>query len=155
MAAESVGLAASIAGIVSLGLEIVGGIIKYVDAVENRQGELESVSRQSKALNAILVEADSMLSSHSQSGAVSDAVAQSMRLFKEELSRLQELHTDLADSDSQGWTARLENKKKKATYAFKRSRIQELGLRLQKAGDALQLTLNVLGLCVLNMVSVT
>jgi hypothetical protein len=146
MAAESVGLAASVAGLVSLGLQIAGGIIKYVDACENRQEELSFVKRESEVLKAVLLEVDAQLRSHGQSGDGHDAVVQSMTLFKEELSYVQALYTNLADSGPQSWTARLENKKKKATYAFNRVKIQELGLRLQKAGDALQLTLNVLSL---------
>jgi len=146
MAAESVGLAASVAGLVSLGLQIAGGIIKYVDAFENRQEELSFVKRESEVLKTVLLEVDAQLRSHGQSGNGPDAVVQSMTLFKEELSCVQALYTNLVDSDPQSWIARLENKKKKATYAFNRVKIQELGLRLQKAGDALQLTLNVLSL---------
>lgn len=146
MAAESVGLAASIGGIVSLGLTITGGIIKYVDAFENRQEELNFVSRQNEALKAVLLALERHLSSHGQSAALPDAVAQGMQLFEGELNHVKALHSDLADSHPQSWTSRLKNRKKRVTYAFNRSKIQELGLQLQKAGDALQLTLNVLGL---------
>lgn len=146
MAAESVGLAASIGGIVSLGLTITGGIIKYVDAFENRQKELDFVSRQNEVLKSVLLELDGYLSSHGQSGAVPDAAAQSMQLFERELNHVKALHSELADSPTQCWTSRLRNRKKRVTYAFDRSKIQELGQQLQKAGDVLQLTLNVLGL---------
>ncbi|KAF4426761.1 hypothetical protein CFRS1_v003374 [Colletotrichum fructicola] len=40
MAAESVGLAASVAGLLSLGLQVTEGIVKYVDAFDCRQEDL-------------------------------------------------------------------------------------------------------------------
>lgn len=146
MAAESVGLAASIGGIVSLGLTITGGIIKYVDAFKDREEELNFVSRHNETLKAALLALDRHLRSNNQSGAIPDEVAQSMQSFKKELDNLKALHSDLADSDPQSWTSRFKNRKRKVTYAFDRSKIQELGLRLQKAGDGLQLILKVLHL---------
>ena len=52
--AEAVGLAASVAGLLSLGLQITGGIATYLDALESRQDELASIKRQNDALSAAL-----------------------------------------------------------------------------------------------------
>ncbi|KAL1854334.1 hypothetical protein Daus18300_011520 [Diaporthe australafricana] len=73
-------------------------------------------------------------------------MVQSMQLFTKELSSVEALHAELSDCSRQNLTGRLENQKKKLTYAFNRPKIRELGQRLQKASDALQLALSVLGL---------
>lgn len=146
MVAEAVGLAASVAGLVTLGLQLTCGILKYVDAFESRQKDLDFVREQSDALKATLLAVGEGLHSQGQSGEVIAAVTQSMQSFAKELSSLQELHSDFADCGSQDWTAQVENKKKKFAYAFNRPKIQELGQRLQKASDTLQLALNALGL---------
>lgn len=41
--AEALGLAASVAGLLSLGLQVTGGVARYLDVLENRQKELASV----------------------------------------------------------------------------------------------------------------
>lgn len=146
MAAESIGLAASFAGLVSLGLQITGGIVQYIDAFESRQKELDFLRHQNEALYATLRVVNAWLGSHGQSGEVTAAADLSMQLLQEELESVKVLYTELADRNGQNWAVRLDNKKKRFTYAFSRSKIQELGQRLQKASNALQLTLNALGL---------
>lgn len=42
MAAESMGLAASVTGLMSLGLQITGGIIKYTLSIANANYEVEN-----------------------------------------------------------------------------------------------------------------
>ncbi|KAF9880622.1 hypothetical protein CkaCkLH20_01664 [Colletotrichum karsti] len=146
MAAESVGLAASVGGLVSLGLQIAGGILKYVDAFESRQDDLEFVRTNSEALKATLRVIETWANSPGQGPEAIAAATRSMQLFEMELCNVKALHDELADLDGPDWTSRLANKKKKLTYAFSRPKIQGLGQRLQKATNALQLTLNGLGL---------
>ncbi|KAJ3943678.1 uncharacterized protein N0V96_006608 [Colletotrichum fioriniae] len=126
MAAESVGLAASVAGLLSLGLQITGGIIKYMDAFEGRDDELRNVKKQN------------------------DNLAGTLRAMKtvceEDLQAIEALCIKLSDRAGSTWTSRLENKKKKVTFAFHRNKLRDLELQLQKAHCTLQLIQSSLGL---------
>lgn len=142
MAAEAVGLVASVAGLVSLGLQVTGGILKYLDAFDSRQEELAYVRQQNDALRSTLLAIDSASSNFQpQRSEFAAAVAQTIVSCKKELSAVEALHVDLADGDRSTWTMRLDNKKKKLTYAFHRSKIQQLAQRLQQANETLKLTL--------------
>lgn len=147
MAAESLGLAASVAGLLSLGLQVTGNIINYLDAFEDRQEELAYVEKQNNSLAssllAIKTASSSFQDQHQES---TTAVTQNIQFCQEELRAVEKLRLELADCNTKAWTARLENKKKKLTYAFHRSKIQQLAQRLQQANEILQLTLSGLRL---------
>ncbi|KAK8035749.1 hypothetical protein PG991_001822 [Apiospora marii] len=147
MAAESVGLAASIAGLVSLGLQITGGIASYLDALESRRDELASVRRQNEALAAAL-DTIQAATSHNffQSHQHDPAIEKNTQCCKEELQAVEELLAALADCDTTTWRQRFKNKKKKLTYAFDRPKVKVIVQRLQNANGILQLTLAGLGL---------
>ncbi|RYP68436.1 hypothetical protein DL771_006700 [Monosporascus sp. 5C6A] len=141
------GLAASVAGLLSLGLQITGGIVKYLDAFESRREELAYVRQQNDALTSTLLAIETASSSfQGQRPEFTAAVTQTIQSCKKELSAVEVLRVELADGDTTTWTMRLENKKKKLTYAFHRSKVQQLGQRLQQANKVLQLTLTGLGL---------
>ncbi|POS75691.1 hypothetical protein DHEL01_v205908 [Diaporthe helianthi] len=146
MAAESVGLAASVAGLVSLGLQVTGGIFKYVDAFENRQEDLEFVRQQNEVLRATLEAINESVVDQNPSPELTATIHDSMKLFKKELDKIENLYPKLVDSGGSGWTSRLDNRRKRFTYPFKRPKVQELGQQLQKAGTTLQLTLNAIDL---------
>ncbi|KAF6823584.1 hypothetical protein CMUS01_10622 [Colletotrichum musicola] len=148
MAAEGLGLAASVAGLTSLGLQITGGIVKYVDAFKGRREELEFVRRQNEALATTLraFEQSSTFPT-GQSTEVEAAAAANMQLFMAELNGVKALHDELADNrDDRSLATRWQNKKKQVTYAFSQPKVQELGRRLEKATNALQLAMSVMGL---------
>ncbi len=127
MAAEGLGAAASVAGLVSLGLQLTGGIVKYLDAFENRQEELVNVRQQSDALIASLLAIQTVLSNlQGQYPEFIAAMTQNIESCKKELNAAEVLRSELADCDGSTWTMRLENKKKKLTYAFHRYKIQQL-----------------------------
>ncbi|KAK8140111.1 hypothetical protein PG984_000177 [Apiospora sp. TS-2023a] len=147
MAAESVGLAASIAGLVSLGLQITGGIATYLDALESRRDELASVKRQNEALAAALDTIKAATPHNSFQGHQHDAaIENNTQSCKAELQAVEELLATLADCDTTTWRQRLKNKKKKLTYAFNRPKVQQIVQRLHSANSILQLTLAGLGL---------
>ncbi|XXH05703.1 hypothetical protein Hte_012138 [Hypoxylon texense] len=127
MAAESVGLAASVAGLLSLGLQITSGIVKYLDGFESRQEELGYVRQQNDAVKATLLAIETTSSGfQGQHPEFTAAVSQNIQSCKRELDVVKALHADLADCDRSTWTIRLENKKKKLTYAFHRPKLQQL-----------------------------
>ncbi|EXF83564.1 hypothetical protein CFIO01_00706 [Colletotrichum fioriniae PJ7] len=147
MAAESVGLAASVAGLLSLGLQITGGIIKYMDAFEGRDDELRNVKKQNDNLAGTLRAMKTVLAGlQGQSLAVTAAVDQNIRSCEEDLQAIEALCIKLSDRAGSTWTNRLENKKKKVTFAFHRNKLRDLELQLQKAHCTLQLIQGGLGL---------
>ncbi|OHF02485.1 hypothetical protein CORC01_02180 [Colletotrichum orchidophilum] len=145
--AESVGLAASVAGLVSLGLQITGGIVKYLDAFEGRHDELTSVKEQNDNLTVTLRAMQTTLSGlQHQNPEVTTAVAQNIQSCEKELSAVEALCENLSDGDGKTWPKRLMNNKKKLTYAFHQSKLQHLAQRLQQAHGILQLAMANLGL---------
>ncbi|KAF6800965.1 hypothetical protein CSOJ01_12099 [Colletotrichum sojae] len=130
MAAESVGLAASVAGLVSLGLQIAGGIVKYVDASKGRREELELVRRQNEALIAALRAFEGTITApNGHSAEVEAAATANMQLFAAELHSIKTLHDELVDHDGRSLAARWENKKKQITYAFSQGKVLDLRSR--------------------------
>ncbi|KAK7959814.1 uncharacterized protein PG986_004668 [Apiospora aurea] len=104
MAAESVGLAASVAGLVSLGLQITGGIASYLDALESRRDELTSVRRQNDALAAALDTIKTATSHNSFQGQQHvSATERNTQCCKAELQAIEELLAELADCDTTTW----------------------------------------------------
>ncbi|KAI3552043.1 hypothetical protein CSPX01_00719 [Colletotrichum filicis] len=147
MAAESVGLAASVAGLLSLGLQIAGGIVKYMDAFEGRDEELRNVKKQNDNLAATLRAMKTVLAAlQGQSLVVAAAVGRNIRSCEEDLHAVEALCIELSDRAGSTWTKRLENKKKKVTFAFHRPKLRDLELQLQKACGALQMVQGSLGL---------
>ena len=145
--AEAVGLTASVSGLFSLGLQVTGGIVKYLDAFESRQEELAYVRQHNDALKATLLAINTaLLNFQNQSPELTAAVTQTVLSCKKELCAVEVLRVDLADGDGSTWTTRLKNKKKKFTYPFHRSKVQQLAQRLQQANEVLQLALHGLEL---------
>ncbi|KAK8133585.1 hypothetical protein PG984_005597 [Apiospora sp. TS-2023a] len=142
--AEALGLAASVAGLLSLGLQVTGGVASYLDALENRQEELASAKRQNEALVASLeivkTASTHVLSHHAHT------VATSIQSCEAELRSVEDLLADLANCDTSTWRQRLRSKKKKLSYRFDRSKVQQLVQRLHNSNQVLQLALAGLNL---------
>lgn len=143
--AEAVGLAASVAGLVSLGLQVTGGIVTYLDALENRQDELASVKRQNDALSAAL-DIIQAATSRFQGQPHDHAVQNNIQSCNAELQALEVLLAELANCDTSTWRQRLRSTRKKLSYAFDRSKVHQMAQRLHHANEVLQLTLTGLGL---------
>ncbi|KAK7936738.1 uncharacterized protein PG986_015176 [Apiospora aurea] len=119
--AEVVGLAAPMAGLVSLGLQVTNGIVTfvaYLDALETCQDDLASVKCQNDVFAATLniVRATQ---SHFQSHQYGQAITLNIKSCEAELHALEELLTGLAPRRQ-----RLKNGTGKLTYAFDRSKVQ-------------------------------
>lgn len=147
--ADGLSLAASVAGLVSLGLQVTQGIVSYVDALESRQQELRSVQQQNDALSsalAVIESASAQLQGQHQHAAA--AVSQNLLACTEHLEAVKKLLAELAHCDTSTWWKRVKNQKKKLSYAFDRPKLQGLAQRLEDANCALQLALAGLGLSV-------
>lgn len=142
MAAEGLGLAASVAGLLSLGLQITGSITEYLDALNRREDDLEHVRSQNQALITTLSALEVVASGlPNQCLALTSAAVQDIQRCKLGLSDMEKLRIELTDSDQRNWTTRLKNKKKKFTYKFNESKMQQLAERLRGSKELLQLTL--------------
>ncbi|KAK8067259.1 hypothetical protein PG997_014006 [Apiospora hydei] len=146
MAVESVGLAASVAGLLSLGLQVTGGLVAYLDALKSRGEELASVKRQNDSLAAALSAIKAAFSSSLRNQHHIPAVMRSIQACEGELQAAEELLASLANCDTRTWRQRMKTKTKKLTYSFDRSKIQQINQRLHHANGVLQLTLTGLGL---------
>ncbi|KAK8061164.1 hypothetical protein PG997_015385 [Apiospora hydei] len=117
--ADAFGLAASVAGLISLGLQVTGGIASYLDALESRHEELASVKRQNDALTAsldLIKAASSRAQTHH-----GHAITTSIQLCEAELRAAEVLLAALAN-------------------------LQLVAQRLHNANQVLQLTVNGLTL---------
>lgn len=149
MAAEGLGLAASIAGLLSLGLQVADGISKYVDALDRREDDLVHVKSQNQALIMTLSALEVVASSlPNQRMAFTSRVVQDIQGCRQGLGDVERLRIDLTYGDLKDWKTRMENKKKKFTYKFHESKMQQLAERLQQSNHVLQLTLSGLELYV-------
>lgn len=147
MAAEGLGLAASVAGLLSLGLQITSGITKYLDALDRREDDLAHVRNLNKALITTLSTLEIVVSGLPNQGLTfTSGVVQDIQRCKLGLGDLEKLRIELTDSDQRNWTTRLRNKKKKFTYKFRETKMQQLAERLQQSNQLLQLTLSGLQL---------
>ncbi|KAK7918073.1 hypothetical protein PG985_009947 [Apiospora marii] len=143
--AEAIGLAASVAGLVSLGLQITGGIVTYVNALESRQDDLASVKRQNDAFAATLTIVRAAYSRF-QGHQYDQTIKVNLLSCETDLHALEELLADLADCDTATWRQRVKNKTRKLTYAFHHSKVQQMLQSLQHANKGLQLVVTALGL---------
>ncbi|KAI0384705.1 hypothetical protein F5Y04DRAFT_293031 [Hypomontagnella monticulosa] len=147
MAAESIGLAASVAGLMSLGLQVTNGVVQYINAFKSRQEELVFLRQQNNTLSTTLSAIQRSSSRlQAQSAEFTAAMAQGVQSCQHELSAAEDLCADLSNCDRSTWATRLNSKKGKITYAFHRPKIQQLAQRLQQANEVLQLALTGLGL---------
>lgn len=149
MAAEGLGLAASVAGLVSLGLQITGGVFNYLDAVDRREDDLAHLKQQNQALTVTLSALETMAAGpQNQQLTFSDTLVQHLQRCRNALSDVEQLRIELTDDKNTTWTKRLGNTKKKLTYKFHEPKIQQLSQRLQQSNEVLNLTLTGLGVYV-------
>ncbi len=140
------------AGLVSLGLQVGGGIKKYLDALDCRDQDIASVRQQNHALAATfrVIESSQVLPQlqpkHQESTAAVQGCLDSCRA---ELNSLDRLVTDLAGSSTSttvGRRDRIKARGKKALYPFNRPKLEELGKRLHSANASLKLSLQMLNM---------
>jgi hypothetical protein len=147
--ADPLSVAGLAVGVVSLGLQVAGGITDYVDALNCRDQDIVSVRQQNdsfrKTLQAVKTSLSQFKSDH-QDATVT--VHECLDLFKRELQALEGLVVNLTscDQSTNGRRNKIRNKGKKLLYPFSRPKLKQLETRLRHANAALQLALQTLGL---------
>lgn len=94
--ADPIGLAASVVGLVSFGLEVAKGIGPYIDGVKARKEELAAVSTSARRMQSLIdVLRNGMLGLSASNQAATSAVTSATKAFRGELGALAELLRDL------------------------------------------------------------
>lgn len=147
--ADAIGLAASVAGLVSLGLQVAGGIGSYIDGVKARREELTVVSTGVRNMqSSINVLRNGMPGLSASNQAASGAATSAMKACEEELRSLADHLNDLVEFPAQehGFKNSVQQQKKKLTYPFHRPSLNNLERRLDSANNVLQTAVQALEL---------
>ncbi|KAI0801610.1 hypothetical protein GGR55DRAFT_701407 [Xylaria sp. FL0064] len=145
---DPLSIAGLVTGVISLGLQVAGGLSDYLDAVKGRTEELRSAKRQATEMKELLLTIKDLLPQ------VENTFPKSAIMIKRhvnscdaELSALHALLSELSQPSSSGTGIRLKlSEQKKLTYPFNRSHISRLEERLTKVNNTLQTALQVTGL---------
>ncbi|RYP45967.1 hypothetical protein DL768_007749 [Monosporascus sp. mg162] len=128
--ADPLSVAGLAIGVVSLGLQVTGGITDYIDALNCRDQDIALLQRDHQAATA--------------------AVRECLDSCKKELQVLESLVAELVacDQSTTGRKNKIKNQGKKLLYPLNRPKLEQLGTRLRNVNATLQLALQTLGLSV-------
>lgn len=148
--ADPLSVAGLAAGLVSLGLQVTGGLVSYVGAIRSRPEDLASANGYINSIRAAINHINSSSACAQASQTASDNIKFSVDACKDELKALEELIVKLSASQHGGTTVRgkIRDGSKKLTHAFHRADIKELEDRLSRAYTTLQGAMQALGLLV-------
>lgn len=145
-----ISLVSSVAGLISLGLQVTGGIIQYYSAYKNRTEEIKQATEFVSQLRSSLLTLDTSLASL-KPGPARDQAITAINSCGEGLKVLSQNVEKLRASSSQGektWTATLRDKSGRLSYPFRqrtlidlRRTVAELLLSLTPALDSVELSL--------------
>ncbi|KAI0439419.1 hypothetical protein F4803DRAFT_568563 [Xylaria telfairii] len=148
--AEALGLAASVAGIVALGIEVCKGIGNYVTAARGRKEELEVIHRQSKTFQDHVETLKNLSASiPSQHQAAGNTVLAALKSGELELQALKALVEELGGPSSQSQSMNSIVKYKwKTAYPLHRNRLVTLQQRLDRTNMSLDAAIGALCLVI-------
>jgi hypothetical protein len=149
--ADPLSIIGTAAGLVSLGLQVYGGIKDYLDAIQTSQEDIAGIHRHAVGLKDSLDAIEGVIRTRSLNSPASADVAMSCLLScHAELNALSGVLAELISSPSTSSTNALRTKisegKRKLTYPFKRSNIVKLEDRLRNANLTLHTALHALGM---------
>ncbi|KAI0505907.1 hypothetical protein F5B22DRAFT_490884 [Xylaria bambusicola] len=153
--AEAFGIAASVAGIVSLGLELFKGINTYIGAVRGRDEEISAINRQTEVFQGSLKILQSALQDldmkHQTAGNTMRAALEAGEL---DLKTLKDFMVKLADSSSQPQSieSRLKHATKMLAYPFHEKPLETLQQRLDRANTSLDVAIRALDLKIISSI---
>lgn len=139
---------------VSLGLHVCGNIAAYVDALNCRKKDIESVRQQNEALRKTLQLASTSLSLLQRDNyAAATTARECLESSKKTLADLETLVASLTacDQPTSSRRSNLKGQGKKLLYPFSRTKVEELGTRIHHANSTLQVAMQTLGLCVTHL----
>ncbi|KAK4247357.1 hypothetical protein C7999DRAFT_41321 [Corynascus novoguineensis] len=147
--ADPLSISGLAAGLVSLGLQVSGGITQYFDALECRDQDLSSARQLNDALQKTLRVIETHVAQlKSGHHAATAAVQTCLDSCKTDLQALQRLVAELAGPDQvvAGRVSKIKSRSQKLLYPFSRPKLQQLEAKLRNANATLQLAMQTLEL---------
>ncbi|KAI1031717.1 hypothetical protein LB504_000060 [Fusarium proliferatum] len=145
----------SVAGLalamVSLGLQVTGGITDYFDSLRSRDQDIASIIQQNNTLKKTLEVIESSISRfQNDHRTATEALRQFLDSSNEELKALESMVAALITDDqaTTGRRTKARNKGKKLLYPFHRPKLEQMSTKLHHINATLQLGLQSLGLSV-------
>ncbi|VTT72410.1 unnamed protein product [Fusarium fujikuroi] len=149
--ADPLSVAGLALAVVSLGLQVTGGITDYFDSLKSRDQDIASIIQQNDTLKKTLQVIESSISRfQNDHRTASEALRQFLDSSNDELKVLEGMVAMLT-TDDQGATDRrtkARNKGKKLLYPFHRPKLEQMATKLHHINATLQLGLQSLGLSV-------
>ncbi|KAI8631711.1 hypothetical protein F5Y19DRAFT_473390 [Xylariaceae sp. FL1651] len=147
--ADPLSVAGLAAGVVSLGLQVVGGLLEYLDAMKARPEELNAAKQQANDMKGLLLTIQDLLPQIEKNWPASaNTVEHHVNSCRIELSALNDLLLELSQPEAQFSSIRVKfvEQKKKLSYPFNRSYVGRLESRLAKVNSSLQTALQIAAL---------
>lgn len=149
--ADPVSVAGLAVSVVSLGIQVSGGITTYIDSLSCRDKDIASIRQQNASLQKSLEVIEASLPQfHRKHHPATTAVHECLDSSKNELSTLESLISDLTSCDqfAKSRKDKFKSQGKRLLYPFSRPKVKELETRICNTNSALQLALQTLGLFV-------
>lgn len=147
--ADPLSVAGLAISVISLGIQVSGGITTYIDGLNCRDQDIASVRQQNDSLVKIVQVVETSLSQLENDHQVATATTREcLQSCTKEIEALESLVSDLTACDqfTTGRRDKIKNKGKKLLYPFSRPKLEQLETRLHNANATLQLALQTLGL---------
>ncbi|KAI0907984.1 hypothetical protein F4823DRAFT_601089 [Ustulina deusta] len=147
--ADPLSIVGLVTSVISLGLQVTGGLFDYLDAVKGQVEELSSAKQQATNMKDLLLTIQDLLPRVKDSWPTSATlIERHVQSCNTEISALYALLSDLSQpaSSSSGIRLKLAEQKRKLTYPFNRTHLSLLKERLFEVNSALQTALHATGL---------
>ncbi|RYC55236.1 hypothetical protein CHU98_g10977 [Xylaria longipes] len=147
--ADPLSVAGLVTSVISLGLQVAGGLSDYLKGMKGREEELSSAKRRVDTMKDLLLTIQDLLPRMKNSWPTSaTSIERHVQTCNTEISALFALLTELSQPASSGSGIRLKlaEQKQKLSYPFNRTHLSHLEERLVKVNNALQTALHVTGL---------
>lgn len=147
--ADPLSVAGLALAVVSLGLQVTGGITDYFDSLKSRDQDIASIIQQNDTLKKTLQVIESSISRfQNDHRTATEALRQFLDSSNDELKFLEGMVATLTTND-QGTIDRrtkARNKGKKLLYPFHRPKLEQMATKIHHINATLQLGLQSLGL---------
>ncbi|KAK8062984.1 hypothetical protein PG997_015081 [Apiospora hydei] len=143
--ADPLSVAGLAAGLVSLGLQVAGGIASYLDAIKGRSDELASVARDFGGIRLTLAELESICSHNQAQQNASGKLRRCIEACKTDLATFDDISSipqGATQSPDAKFYQKLQEKHRQLVYPLKhRPRVEKFESRIHKLHGSLQTSL--------------
>lgn len=148
--ADPLSITASVAGLVSLGIQVVGGITKYLEAVREGKNDVASVKAQVARTQDLLTLVVKVAAKAEPNHSTTAAFLKDFASVQPELQALEELarklDTPQPPQQSHEVLGKVYVRAKRLTYPFHRPTMDRLQSQLARVNSMLQAAIQVAGL---------